>query len=216
MSDTPVTPARPLPPSLPGQSQPESNGSGELRFRVIIVAFLLLSVFLLWWSFIRVLTPRMKESRNLTTAVARLSSQVDDLDRQWAPADIETVTNQYALVPSHLFSDQMALDLWLAGLKDQVNSLALTVKADFGKTTTQVEGEEKFGIISASNSVDIGNAPLDGQMASPYQRLLRLIQTISTQEKRADLMELTVAGGTNSIYHATLGYNFWTAGEVTP
>ena len=46
----------------------------------------------------------------------------------------------------------------------------------------------------------------------PYQRLLQLAQQLGAGEKRTDLAELTVWGGTGSVSRATVVLNLW-AGE---
>jgi hypothetical protein len=47
---------------------------------------------------------------------------------------------------------------------------------------------------------------------SAYQRVLRLAQRLTATQKRADLAELTVFGGTNSISSAVMVFDLW-AGE---
>ena len=65
-------------------------------------------------------------------------------------------------------------------------------------------------------SVEVQPLPAAQIAASPYQRILLLSQRLSTQEKRADLTELTVTGGTNSINHAVFGLHLWAAEGKTP
>ena len=109
-----------------------------------------------------------------------------------------------------LFADEAELNRWLERLKDDSIPLALELNINFGQVTSEMTNTVKIGIIPASVSVEV--RPLLGLTGTPYQRLLRLGQQLAAEGKRADLAELTVAGGTNSITRASLVFNLW-AGE---
>jgi len=52
-------------------------------------------------------------------------------------------------------------------------------------------------------------APGPGPGPSPSQRLLQLMQRLTSQDKSAVLTGLTAASGTNSLGQAVVGVNFW-------
>ena len=52
-------------------------------------------------------------------------------------------------------------------------------------------------------------APGDARGKSPYERVLAFGQQLAAHGKRADLAELNVAGGADSISRAVLVLNLW-------
>jgi len=156
------------------------------------------------------LAPLQKRSRDLSSAVARLSSDVDNLERKWSQAQAEEVRRHLEQARDELFADEAALQAWLASFRLQAAPLALQAKADFGQPVEQTTGSaEKLAVIPATVSLDF-LAPLDGQEKhSPYVRLLRLSQRLSVYDKRADLTELKVEAGAGSISSAVLQYGLW-------
>jgi hypothetical protein len=163
-----------------------------------------------------VLLPRLKQSRELSSTVSRLSAEVDDLDHQWSRTDAQRVTNQFSQVDLKLFESQASLEDWLADLKDQSAPLALDLRADFGTPTPKTAGGRTLNVIPATVSVEVQPAPPELPTPSPYQRILRLSQRLTGEGKRADLTELTVTAGTNSIGRAVLVFDYWTGKERTP
>jgi hypothetical protein len=214
----------------PGESTPRpepralSQGPGAIRkggyrgwlFRVLILAVVLDSVALVWWSFGLVLSPKQKQSRELSLKVARLSAEVDDLERQWTPTKLAQLTNQFAQVNFALFQGRAGVETWLANLKELAASLALDVRADFGPPSPQTVGGRTLTVIPATVSVEVQPAGPETKPASPYERILVFGQLLAVEKKRADLTELTVDGGPNSISRVVLGVNYWTAKEGAP
>ena len=203
--------------SPPQRSVAPRNGSYRAwLFRVLILAVLLDSVGLVWWSFGLVLIPRQKQSRELSLKVARLSAEVDDLDRQWTPAQMAQVTNQFSRVYFTLFQGRAGVETWLANLKEIAASLALDVKADFGQPSPQTVGGRTLTVIPATVLVEVQPAGPDTKPPSPYERILLFGQLLSVEKKRADLTELSVDGGVNSISRVALVMNYWTGKEAAP
>jgi hypothetical protein len=174
------------------------------------------SVAVIWWSLVMVLFPRMKQSRELSSTVSRLSAEVDDLERQWTKAGPGQVSNQFSQVDLKLYEGRTGVESWLADVKDQAAPLALDVQADLGAASPQTAGGRTLTVIPATVSVEVQSAPLAITNSSAYQRIFRLSQRLTEQDKRADLTELTVFGGTNSIGRAVLILNYWTRKEGTP
>jgi hypothetical protein len=209
----PAPAARPLPQS---GTPPRNAGYRDRLFRVIILVAVLGSVAVIWWSFVMVLLPRLKESRELSSRVSRLSAEVDDLEHQWTKAGAEQVSNQFSQVDLKLFEGRAGVEAWLADLKEQAAPLALDVRADLGPASPQTAGGRTLTVIPATVSVEVQPARPELATPSPYQRILQLSQRLTDQDKRADLTELTVAGGTNSIGRTVLVLNYWTRKEGTP
>lgn len=187
----------------------------EWLFRALIVLALLGSVSVAWWSLTHVLIPLQVQSRELSTRVSRLSSEVDELELKWARSDAGHVGEKFGQLHSQLFVGEPALETWLNDLKDQAAPLGLDLQADFGKTAVPATNDFKLAVIPASVTAEVRPSTGVPGQPSPYQRILQFSQSLASSEKRADLTELTVTSGTNSIQHVVFVLNLW-AGEEAP
>lgn len=178
----------------------------EVIFRITVVIVMLGSIAFPWWTYSARLIPLQKQSRDLTSANSALSAEVDKMDRKWSKDDAEFIRAKYKEVYSSLFPDEAALGEWLDRLQKRALPLALDVRFNLGKGVTQLR-DEKLAIVPASVTLQVH--PMPNAKDSPYQRLLRLGQQLSTEGKRADLAELTVIGGTGSVTNAVLVFNLW-------
>ena len=167
---------------------PRNAGYRDRLFRVIILVAVLGSVAVIWWSFGRVLSPRQQQSRELSLQVARLSAEVDDLDRQWTQAQMANVTNQFSQVDFTLFEGRAGVEAWVASLKELTASLALDVGVDLGQPSQQTAGEAVASsansqghsglpeLATASRAIGLGSsidASLTSSMAPPPVRRVR-------------------------------------------
>lgn len=204
----PAPQARPLP----------RNGTPprDWLFRVITLVAVLGSVAVIWWSLVMVLFPRLKQSRDLSSTVSRLSAEVDNLEQQWTKAGPEQVSNQLRQVDLKLFEGRADVGAWLANLGEQAAPLALDARADLGPASRQTAGGRTLTVIPATVLVEVQPARPEMTNRSAYQRVLQWSQRLWNEDKRADLMELTVVGGTNSIGRVTLVLNCWAAKEGAP
>ena len=182
-------------------------------FRGLTLAAVLGSVALTWWSFGLVLAPLQKQSRELSMKVAHLSSEVDELDRRWTPAQIAQVTNQFSQADFSLFRGRAGVEDWLANLKELAGSLALDVRAELGQPSVQTVGGRTLSVIPATVWVQVQPAGPETKPTSAYERILVFGQLLSSEKKRADLTELTVDGGKNSISQVMLLMKYWAAKE---
>ena len=179
-------------------------------FRLIVFAVIVGSLVLSWWSLAERLGPVQKRSRELSSAVARLSANVDDLERKWNQAQAEELRRQLEQARDELFADESALQEWLASFRLQATPLALQAKADFGQPVEQSAGKaEKLAVIPATVSLDFLAPPAGQETAPPYARLLRLIHRLSDYDKRADLTGLNIEAGAGSINSAVLQFGLW-------
>jgi hypothetical protein len=200
----------------PAAAPPRSTGYRDLLFRVIILVAVLGSAVMICWSFLLVLRPRQQQARELSLRVSRQSAEVDDLDRQWTQAQMAQVTNQFSQVAPTLFEGREGVDAWLANLKDLSASLALDATAEFGQPSQQTAGGRTLTVIPATVSVNVQPAGPETKPPSPYGRVLQLGQLLARENKRADLTELILDGGVNSINRVVLVLNYWTEKEPTP
>ncbi len=195
---------------------PREAGHRDRLFRVIILMAVLGSVAIVWWSFGLVLSPRQQQSRELSLQVARLSGEVDNLDRQWTPAQIAALTNRFRQVGLTLFEGRAGVEAWLANLKEIAASLALDAGATFGQTNQQTAGGRTLTVIPTTVSVEVKPAGPESKTPSPYQRILQLGELLSYEKKRADLTELRVDGGPNSMSRVVMVLDHWTGKEAAP
>ncbi len=202
-----------------GQPKPKVQnrrpGSLDWPFRLVIVALLAGSAALAWWSLWR-LEPLQRQSRELNSTIARLSVQIEELERKWSRGQVEEVGDRFKQAHAQLFSDQPALENWMNGLKEQSESLALEAKTTFGKTIPVNSADQELAMIPTTVSVNVIPLRKTGQSAWPYRRLVQLSQGLARQDKRADLVEMTVLGGTNSVAGAVLVFNLWAGAEGRP
>jgi len=185
----------------------------ELLFRVGVILLLATSVGLLWWSYSRVLVPRLNESRDYNANVIRLSLEVENLDRRWLKADIDRIDKNFELAKPQLFADQPTLEAWLADFQEKLAPARLDIKTELGKTMSPPGADRKLFVISGVIIIDLQSLPAATGTPSRYQQLLRLAHRITNQEKHANLTELTVDSGANSIGHAVMAFNFLAGGK---
>ena len=211
----------PVPIPLPSRAtpvalQPSSFSRREWLFRLVVVVALCGSVVLAWWSLKFRLLPLQKQSRELGLAVSRLSSEVDDMERQWSKAQQEETARRLTQAHAQLFGNQAALEAWLTHLKEQAAPLQLDTRTELGKSIPKLTGAQEIAVIPTTVAINIQPAPGDPNKDSPYERVLRLAQALTASQKRADLAELTVTGGTNSISSAELVFHLWAGAGGTP
>jgi len=206
-------------PGTDSSPQTATKASGfnyaELLSRILVLSLLFASAGLLWWSYYRVYVPRLVIFRDLSSTVDKLAREVEDLDRQWSKQDIERINQKFELVQAKIFVDQADLDAWLVDIRDPLIPLGLNLKTEFTKPTLIAGEENRFHTIHTTFNVGFQPLGSSTNKLSPYQRLLQFTKRITTQEKRADLTELNVESGTNSIGRAVMTVNFWVGTRET-
>jgi hypothetical protein len=200
---------------MPRAAPPTTNGNPEWLFRAAVLVAVVGAVAVIWWSFGVVYLPRQKQARELITQVERLSTEVDNLERAWPKEMAEKVAKQYPQVDARLFEGRADVETWLTGVKELGSAMALKVSAELGQPTNKIAGARRLSLIPATVSVSVQPGTPTTGPASPYQRLLLLCQHLTDEDKeRADLTELTVTGGSNSVSRAVLELTYWTGKEV--
>ena len=208
-SAQPPTPAR---VSIPAPRRPQVSRR-EALFRIVIVLVILVSGAVAYWSFFHRFLPLQRQARSTVTKVSSLSAQVDQLERRWAPGQVEEIRTRYREVYRQLFADQRALEEWLGQLQTQAAALALDINVGFGAGLPQDMFPTNVAVIPASISLEVLPSPGEASGKTPYERVLLFGQQLAAHGKRADLAELTVTGGAGSISRALMVFNLW-AGDL--
>lgn len=211
-----MSPVNPSVPPIPQQIAllEESKAKPwELLFRLVNFGLILASLGLAWWTFEKRLVPLQKKSRELASTMDSLSGKIDDLSRKWPKFERDQIRSDYKEVRNELFQDEMEMGRWLMRLEEEAAPLALETQVKFGTPSDKTTDKEKLSVIPASITLVV--RPTIGGTQTPYQRMLRLGQTLGAEGKRADLAELTVNGGPLSITKGILVFNLW-AGDENP
>ena len=173
--------------------------------RVAMLLVLFGSVALVWWSFNR-LPPVEKKLQAQSDKLAHLEDEVMQMELKWNPREAEQVAAKFKQAQEELFTGNDEFIRWQEDLKRQTNQFVLEVKAQTGRTQDCPLPNKVFSVISTTIEVQ----PADEPSASPpYKRLLDFAQSLTTQKKRVDLMELSVNGNSNSVTKAQLGLQLW-------
>jgi hypothetical protein len=212
---TPPVPV-PIPGKRPSPGRPGGPNRQEWFFRLAIVVLLLVPVVVATWCLQR-LTPLQQKSKDLSLKVGRVSLEVESLERTWTQQRIQEITGKLHLAEGQLFRDQAALETWLSTLKEHGDALGLEVKANFGRMIAQKSPPgDDLAVVPATVSVEVRPAattdfdhPETIGKLSPYQRLFQFSHRLTAVGKRADLAEINVDAGTNSVASATLVFHLW-------
>lgn len=182
--------------------------------RVLVGGLLIGSAVLVQDSYRRLL-PVQREARETAALVSRLSAEVALMETRHSPEQTEEVAREYARAQGLLFSTPEALKDWFQQVREQMVPLALDATADFGRPSTTNAAHYALAIVPATLALSIQPAPGIGAVRTPYERTLRFLTQLGLQEKRVDLVELQVSGGTNSVSRAVATLQLW-AGEDRP
>ncbi len=205
---SPSTPLR-VAPAGPPLRKPTSK---DWIFRIAVVVVLLGSVGLAWWSVFFKLLPAQQRSRELATALNRLSAQVDDRERKWSKEQVQSTRSDYRKAMGRLFRSEAALQGWFLELREEAASLGLqTTRVDLGSSVSPTNIAPGVMVIPAAFSLEV--RPAENVSTTPYERLLLLLDKLAIEGKRADLAALHVAGGHASVPGAQLVFNFWAGDE---
>jgi hypothetical protein len=179
--------------------------------RVVILGLIGGSLALSWSSVNQRLAPLQKRSRELSSAVARASAEVDQLERKWSKAQSEQIQRRLQRAEEDLFRDQTALHSWVVSLRREATPLGFQPKAEFDKPVPQPSDKspEKLAVIPATISLDMRGSTAGDEKISAYQRLLRFTERLSLNSKRADLMEMRIEAGAGSLSSAVLLFGLW-------
>jgi hypothetical protein len=209
---TPEEPPMPKRVHMPPPPKPRRR-HWDTVFRVVIALVILVSVPVAYWSFFEWMLPLQRQAQGMVSKVAKMSEQTDQAERRWTPEQVRQIHAQYQEVYHGLFADQAALDGWLRQVKSEAGPLALELNVALGQSTPHEVFTNELEIVPASISIEVGPAPGQSNVKSPYERVLGFTRQLAKYGKRADLAELTVTGGVGSVSRAVLVFNLW-AGDL--
>jgi len=181
--------------------------------RVVVFGVFLASLWLLWWSWQRIV-PLDKQATIMNRRVANLSSEIDQFEQIWNPARIEALTARYQAATEKLFATPEVCNEWTKGLSQLADYLALGLEAKTGTPQQFKVGQAKLSAVPVTLTVRALPGP-PGVM-TPYKRLIRLVERVVSAEKRAELVGLEVRGASNSIAQAVLVVNLWSLQKEAP
>jgi len=122
------------------------------------------------------------------------------------PLLVEQMSARFKQVQEELFaSHDEAID-W-PELKRSPSRFVPKLEEQVGRTQACPLPGKQFSIIAAN--LNLQSTPESIAAASPYKQVLDFAQTLTTQKKRVDLMELTVSGNSNSVSMAKMGLQLW-------
>ena len=213
--------------------QPRKVEYKTLVLRGLIILLNLGSIALLWWSLQYRLLPLQKQARDLSRTVARLSTEVDQMQGAWTTPVSAEIRDKFTEIQAHMFTGRGALEAWLGSIQQQVMPLALDAEVDLnpaapaGATNAPPGTNASPGATAATTNaaggptltriqVIVRPSPDVETVASPFQRVLQLSQRLTHEERRADLVGLSVAGSLRSVGRASLELNLWTGEEGAP
>jgi len=163
------------------------------------------------WSVNR-LGPVNKQLQDINKDFSRLANEVEQIDVKWDEANAEEIASaQFQKAEEQLFVGTEEFSEWQKEVKRQSVFTALDANSQRGKAQPPPDLEKKLSIVPAT--IDIQPAAASRSTNAPYKRLLDFIQGLATQKKRADLVELTVSGHSNSVTQAKAVFHLWSHAE---
>jgi hypothetical protein len=179
--------------------------------RLVLLVLFVGSLYLFLWSVNR-LPPVNKQLQDINKEFSRLANEVEQIDLKWDEANAEEIAAaQFQKAQEQLFVGTEEFPDWQKEVKRQSVFTALEVNSQRGKAQQPPGLEKKLSIVSAT--IDIQPAAAIRSTNAPYKRLLDFIQGLASQKKRADLVELTVNGHSNSVTQAKAVFHLWSHAE---
>src|SRR5262245_23537404 len=179
--------------------------------RLVLFVLFVSSLILVWWSVNR-LPPVNKELQNISKEFTALASEVEQIDQKWSEANAEELASvQFEKAQEQLFVGADDFPDWHREVKRYSGPTALEANSQLGKAQPPPTLEKKVAIIPAT--IEIRPAASTKATNAPYKRLLDFVQGLATQKRRADLVELTVSGQSNSVTQARAVFHLWSLVE---
>jgi hypothetical protein len=180
--------------------------------RIGMGLLLALAVYLVYYTHKRMI-PVQKELRETNAKVTRLSAEVDFMDNKFNKAEFELLLERYNAARGVVFSDSEAMFEWFRKLKLDMLPLGLEINTELGTATMKTVATNNYAIIPATLSVQIRPTLSIDATKSPYQRLLQFSRHLSIQQKRADLIDVQIESGAESICKAVAILDLWAGQE---
>jgi hypothetical protein len=170
------------------------------------------SVWLLWWSFNRLLTEQTK-SEQLNRTVQRLTQELDQMSADLSLQSATRVVERLEAEQEGLLIQESGLTNWVAGLQVKAVPLVLDVQHRLGNALPL---DASHGLTVIPLTLELTPVAEVEAVGSPYQRILQFCHLLTSQGPRVDFVELNVRGESNSVQQATAVVHLWVGREETP
>jgi len=179
--------------------------------RILLLVLTIGAFGLVWWSINRLL-PLQGQYAKLTAQVLPQEYEADRTETAQARKEQETANSRYEAAYRDRLANRKEVEAWVKRLEELAEPLALGLELQFSTPVSQA-GEDQ-GLATLPVTLEIEPLPGFASTDSAYQRVLQFIQAAGTTEKRADLLQLTVMGRSNSVSRATARVQLWVKAEV--
>jgi hypothetical protein len=165
------------------------------------------SVGLVWWSINR-LAPLGKRIEEGTGRIAGLENDVLQMELRWDADEADATEAQFNEAGGLLFSGQEEITVWQEEIKSSHDDI---LRVNFGPPTVRTLESPIPNRVFTTTEATIDLQPIQDEtiVATPYERLLELTETLTTDKRRVDLLEVTARGNSNSVSHARLLVRVW-------
>ena len=174
--------------------------------RLVLLLVLAVSAWLVWGSVGR-LTLADRELKQKSSSVAALADEVQQLERKVDASEIARADGRFQEAKELLFTGPEEYAKWENDLREQATALQLDATYQRGASRTQTNGGQEILIIPVT--IDLAPALDASATNSPYRRLLSFTRIVQKPNRRVDLLELVVAGDSNSVRQAKATVHIW-------
>lgn len=178
----------------------------RVLFRVLYVLPFAAAAGLFWWNLNR-LRPLVKETTAVSARMSRIASQIDQMELVRQRMERDQVTERYQETLRRYIDSEDALKDWMAEVREKAVPLALLIKMELGEPEIRILGELTLNVIPVRIEI-VPNEDVTSAR-STYQRTLEFCQFVASHQRRADVSELSVGGGTGAVTQAVLSLHLW-------
>jgi hypothetical protein len=175
--------------------------------RITVAVLMLFLIWLALWSYFGRFLPAHRAFEEKTATQTRLANEVQQLILKWDELDVARTQNRFEQAQAALFDDPRACQLWLEDVRTNSRAMALSVSHRLGRSDPVTHSNLAVTLISAMVQIQPASSP--GFSNGPYHRLLGFAKSIEDSSKRADVVELTVTGQSNSVDQASAMFQLW-------
>ncbi|HVR35837.1 MAG TPA: hypothetical protein VMS21_08300 [Methylomirabilota bacterium] len=178
-----------------------------LLLRLFMLMVFVASVGLIWWSINR-LAPLEKRIEEGNGRIAGLENDILQMELRWDADEAVATEAQFNEASGLLFSGQDEITMWQEDIKSSHGDI---LRVNFGPPTVRTLESPMPNRVFTTTEATLDLQPIQDESieTTPYERLLELTETLTTDKRRVDLLELTARGTSNSVSHARLLVRVW-------
>ena len=184
---------------------PPKKNAWPMRLAVVLVLAAVMA--LVWWSVNQRLLPVLHQGQQTAQEVSTLANEVQQLEAQWNPDDITNTEGLFQDSKQSLLTsdeDRLALSRTL-----QEEAEALNFFADVKLGQVQPFPTAGYKLSLLLTTINLQTAPGNSLTNTPYARLMHFTRLLTQIKPRVDLLDLSVAGNSNSVQQAQAVLQFW-------